>query len=682
MTEYNRPAAPSPRSRTNNHPARLTKSILLPRLAFEGIGKNRDSYFPYMAACTFAVFAYFVFDSILYNDIMEQLPKAQYAWMLMRIGLVLLGIVFVPFLFYTNSFLVKRRGKELGLYSILGMEKKHIGIMMVLETIYIYLFVLAAGIMTGLVFSKLVFLLILNLSGFPVNVDFVFYPAAVKESAVFWAFISLLNLAVNIYRVGRANPADLMRKPRKGEKEPKRRWILAVMGIAALAAGYTLSFTTKLDSFIFPRFFLAVFLVVIGTYFIFTWGSIVILHMLKTNKRIFYQKENFITISGMFSRMKKSAASLINICIFATMVVITLTCTVALYAGTAGMLQSEYPYDLEIELQENEDSGEVIDQIKQLAETSDIAIDQLFSYRFMKIMLQQEEMSDHFTDRATGRYAYEGYYPCLFMTLDDFNACGQTDYTLSPGEVLLFSTGVDYGHDTIRLEDKEYRVKEELAATPMSVKAKGNYLSRELYIILPDETAWQECMDLWPRDSIQSGNNICILLSGPEEARGEYIRIVTAAISQKGNAFSYRDGYDGRQEMRAMNGGLLFVGIFFGIIFMLCMVLIMYYKQISEGFEDKYNYDIMQQVGMSDREVRSTIKKQIFMVFFFPLAGAVLHMAAGLPMTVRLLAAIRMNDLRIVIVCGIGVIIIFCLIYLSSYVLTARAYLRIVRQMR
>ncbi|MDR2889982.1 MAG: hypothetical protein LBV33_09140, partial [Lachnospiraceae bacterium] len=372
----------------------MSKKILLPRLAFAGIGKNSRTYLPYLAACIFSVFAYFVFDSILYNNIMDRLPQAGYAFMLMRIGFVLLTIIFFLFLIYTNSFLVKRRGRELGLYSLLGMEKRQIGMMMALESLYIYVVVLIAGVTIGLVFSKLFFLLLLNLAGLPVDAEFSIEPVAIVESAVFWGIISLVNLITNLVQVGRSNPVEMMRKSNKADRvtERKGRWLLALLGLICLGTGYYLSITVKLDGMMFLKFFAAILLVIAGTYFIFNWGSVVLLKLLKGRKRFFYRKENFITISGMYSRMKKNANSLVNICIFSTMVIITLLCTVAVYAGTAGMMEMDFPHDLEVHLPLSDASGFADrEAMLRLAEAQAVTLNSILSYRYMQIGMEQQE---------------------------------------------------------------------------------------------------------------------------------------------------------------------------------------------------------------------------------------------------------------------------------------------------
>ena len=370
------------------------KRGLLPRLAVMGIRKNSSTYLPFIGVSIFAVFTYFVFDLIIKNDIMKTIPRAEYALMLMYIGFFLLGIIMVPFLYYTNSFLIKRRKKELGLYSILGMEKKHIGIMMFLETGIIYVLVTAGAVVLGLLFSKLLFLLLLNLAKLPVQASFTISGRAVADTLVFYGVISLINLTANLFQVGRANPTELMSESKKGEKEPKHIFIWTVLGLICLGWGYYLAVTSQVDTMIFINFFLAVFLVVAGTHFLFTSGSIFLLRGLKKNRRFYYKPENFVTVSGMLYRMKKSAASLVNICIFGTMAIITVVCTVSLYLAIPGIQRFTFPFDIEVNFEagQTENREEWLEQARLLADQEDVEITRLQSYSFVDCSIGLREI--------------------------------------------------------------------------------------------------------------------------------------------------------------------------------------------------------------------------------------------------------------------------------------------------
>ena len=244
----------------------MKKLKLLPSMAFKGIINNGNVYYPYLAAGIFSVFTYFVFASILQNDLVKTLPKSAYAWVLLTIGKGLLAIILLFFLIYANSFLVKRRQREFGLYNILGLEKKHIGSMLFFENVLIYAVVLAGGIVLGLVLAKLLFLVLLRMCDLPIETEFVFEPKAFQETLLFFLVVHVINFVNNLWQMGKAKPIELMSGSKKGEKEPRFLWIYALLGVAALGSGYQISITSRIDSMIFTDFFMAVFLVIVGTY--------------------------------------------------------------------------------------------------------------------------------------------------------------------------------------------------------------------------------------------------------------------------------------------------------------------------------------------------------------------------------------------------------------------------------
>ena len=354
---------------------------ILPHLAVKGMMNNGAAYYPYLAAGIFSVFTFFVFSSILHNDIISTLPKSVYAWMFLSMGRVLLGIILLPFLFYTNSFLMKRRKKEVGLYNILGLEKKHIGTMLFAESFLTYLVAVGMGIISGVVLTKLLFLLLLRMTGLPVDAKFTFSLSAFGETAIFFFWVYAINFISNLIQVGIARPADLLSGSKKGEKEPKLLWVWAALGAVALGFGYKLAIYSEADSMIFINFFFAIFWVVGGTYLLFTSGSVAFLKLLKKKKKFYYKPSNFITVSGMLYRMKKNAASLVNICIFSTMVMITLVCTLSLYLGLEDMMDFSFPFDFNVYLQEvRHQEGDVEEKARELAGKYGVEIKNYISY--------------------------------------------------------------------------------------------------------------------------------------------------------------------------------------------------------------------------------------------------------------------------------------------------------------
>lgn len=653
---------------------------LMPKMAITNIRKNGSVYFPYIGVSIFAIFTYFVFDLILKNDIMYHLPKGMYTLILIEIGFVLLGLIMVPFLYYTNSFLIKRRKRELGLYSILGLEKKHIGIMMFWESAIMYLIVTAAAIAFGLLFSRLIFLLLLNLAKMPVNVEFTISPLAIRDTMIFYAFVMGLNLFVNLVQVGRANPVELMSDSRRGEKEPKRIGLWSLIGLAALGTGYWLALKARLESSVFTDFFLTVFLVILGTYYLFTSGSIAVLRLCRRKKKFYYRPENFITVSGMLYRMKKSAASLSNICVFSTMVIITVVCTVTVYLGMDAILTSNFTREFEIILcgQEKARGSEVKEETARLAAEYGVALEEELDYSCVEARVWQEGNA-FVPEDAQGRNY--GWKRLKMMTLEEFNLLEGTEETLPPGEVLVYSVGIDFGYGSISFAGEEYSVKRELTKSRVEEKHSDDTFANVYLVVFADREELRRAASGYGADAYGGTWYYGFQPEGEAEALDAF----SGELGRYAASLSGFAGYEDHREQEKLDeglyGGLLFVGIFFGSIFLICLLIIMYYKQITEGFEDQKNFEIMQKVGMGDEEIRRTIRKQISMVFGLPLAGAILHTAVGMRMVYMLLGAIGFFEMQLLIGCTAAGCLVFGLVYGFSYRRSSLAYYRIVRHM-
>lgn len=658
---------------------KMNKKIsLLPRMAVNNIRKNGSTYFPYIGVSIFAMFTYFSFDLILKNDIMKTLPKAGYATMLVSVGFLLLGLILIPFLYYTNSFLIKRRKKELGLYSILGMEKKHIGVMMLWESLIVYCLVLVAAVVLGLVFSKLIFMLLLNLAKIPVSVGFSLSPQAILDSVIFYAVVTGLNLLVNLVQVGKARPVELMSDSRKGEKEPKAVWLWTLLGVICMGLGYYLSVTSSLNSMIFSDFFFAVFLVVGGTYFLFTSGSVALLRRLKRRKRFYYRADNFITVSGMLYRMKKNAASLSNICVFGTMVLITVICTVSMGFCSGIITENDYPRTHAFFFGEPEDEENMGELLGQAAEKSGVELTKYMGQTYQRVQGYLD--GDEFRlAQGDERYDYANRYNVELMTIAEFNSMEETDRTLEAGETLIFTSGVDFGHQTLSIGEHRWTVKEELQGSRRCRKSRSTTYDGKCVIVFASDAERSEAAVVFGEKAEPVAFWMaCTPVGGDEE--------INQFVAEADRAFDSIDGYAGSRDYRedigdreAMFGGLIFIGIFFGAVFLICLLIVMYYKQITEGFEDRKNFEIMQKVGMDDEEIRKTIKKQILLVFALPLAGAVLHTIVGMKMVIVLMAAFGNTEVQLMWICTAVSCVVFALFYSLCYKRTSATYYRIVR---
>lgn len=668
---------------------RTSANKILPVMAWKGILRNGNVYFPYLIAGIFSVFTYFVFTSILHNDIIKVLPRSSYAWMMLYMGKGILSLILILFLVYANSFLVKRRQKEFGLYHILGLEKKHIGIMLFFETFLLYAGAVAGGVLFGMVLSKLLFLMLLRMCNLSVDVRFVFYPAAFRETIVYFLWVFGVNFAVGLLQVGKARPIELMSGSKKGEKEPRFLPVYALAGMAALVFGYYCSVTSKLDSMIFLNFVLAVSLVIVGTYLLFASGSIAFLKWMKGRKKFYYKPGNFVTISGMLYRMKKNAAGLSNICIFSTMVIITLICTVSLHLGMDSLVHFVHPYDMTVLYgEEKAAEEEVAQEIAALEEKYGLAAKRVDIYDRMRLAVRKEgdrfvmrQDNGGFSDRAED-------YKLEIITTPEYERIENRPADLQDNEVLLHCSGRDYGYDSVDFMGVKLQVKEELTSFFPYPKAADNAFGACYVMVVKDRQVQEQCVRAWAEANgvtdmeafLESDYRfIGIVLAGEDAQKNAFLGEFAQWCQSRPGFFDLTDNVEGRRDLRTMYGALLFLGILFGLIFFMCLILIMYYKQITEGYEDRNSFDIMQKVGMSDREIRGTVRRQILMVFGLPLAGAVMHTAAGMVMVKGLMGAVSFFRVDLLFWCTVGVIVIFMAVYGISYMMTAKTYYRIVR---
>ena len=656
----------------------MRKTLILPRLAFNSIKKSATTYLPYVFATSFAVSVFFIFSAIAVNPMIQNMPHADYLSVLMQIGKVLLGLVLIPFCFYTNSFLIKQRRREIGLYSLLGLEKRHIGFIIGAETVTVYLASVLFGIVTALVFSRLIFLMLLNITKLPINVEFTAELSCYVETAVFFGSIFLLNLLINLIQISKISPIELFRSARHGEKQPKRLWPSALLGAVALGAGYYLAVNFRLDGYFLLVIFGAIFLVLIGTYCLFASGIIALLRVLKKNRSFYYNHKNFITISGMLYRMRKNAASLSNICIFSTMVIITLVCTVSLFRGMGSITDYRYPYDVDIRfVNEQFTRREALQQeIMAQAQAKDVTVSNLIGFEYVSMNLTKHDEAFVLPQDAD---EHSRSYTVRVLTLSDYNRIENAQETLDEGELLFFGTGRDSNSSELSLAGKTYKVKKELESLCFETK-EPNALMETYYLVVPDLKEQTYLYTTMNRTADQWVYTVRFDLSGKPENQEQFLAAISQGTAQMPGFKVFDSRMEGEQQDAAILGGLLFLGIFFGIIFMVCMIMIMYYKQLSEGFEDKTNFDVMQQVGMSQSEVKSAIRRQILTVFFLPLLMALLHTAIALGPVETMMNSLNLYNHSLIIFSALGVCAVFAAVYVISYRMTARAYYRIVRR--
>lgn len=620
---------------------------------------------PYILTCIGTMMMFYVIHAISLNDGLLNMPNSMSLQSILSMGVVVILIFSVIFLLYTNSFLIKRRKKELGLFNVLGMEKKHIAWVLFFETLFTSLISLAFGLFGGIILNKLMFVLLLRLLKFDIPLGFELDMASIEFTAQCFSLIFILTLICNLVQIWMSKPIELLKGGQVGEKEPKTKWISAIIGVLSLGIGYGIALSVETPLAAIPLFLVAVIFVVIGTYELFTAGSIVVLKLLRKNKKIYYKKHNFIAISGMMYRMKQNAKGLANICILSTAVIVMLSTTVSLYVGMEESLHTQYPQD--VFLRGNDVNDEKINRINQILDDKvneyQIKLKDEFHYKSKSMMATLKD-----GNYALGQNISSDSYSFGFISIDDFNRLEQTDIQLSVDEVLIFSISGTYGKDSIMINNQVYQIKQEFDEVSFQPKQENSLFPVYLLIVNDIQIFGEE--DVYYSVGFNVDNTDEVSVEFVDSLNTEFrLNSIDAYVS--GAASS-------RADFLMTYGGLFFLGIFLGTLFLMATVLIIYYKQVSEGYDDKERFEIMQRVGMSKQEIRKTIRVQILMVFFLPLIFMMIHIAFAFPIITKLLALFGLMNTQLFLAATIGTIVIFASIYALIFNLTAKTYYKIV----
>lgn len=639
-------------------------NFIYEKLAVTNLKNNRKTYVPYIFTGVLTVMMFYIIDALSRGKgITQDTLKIclQYAT-----GVI---VVFaVIFLFYTNSFLIKRRKKEIGVYNILGMGKRHIARMMAVETILTAGISILGGLVFGIIFGKLMYLLLLKILHNSVDMQFSVNGTAIVQTVILFAGIFLLTYLYNILQIQLVNPVELLHGGNQGEKEPKSRWLLVIIGVAALGNGYRIALTTEAPLEALLKFFIAVICVIIGTYALFIAGSIVVLKMLRKNKAYYYNPKHFTSVSGMIYRMKQNGAGLANICVLSTMVLVMVSTTVSLYAGMEDILDSRFPRDVSIVCKQADvDHEEIIERLlKEQCEKAGVKITDRVWYRYgsMNAVLKGDKL-----ENVNQYYPDNHFYYVEMMTQDEYNRIEKRNVSLEEQEILTYTTNGKCGKKQINIAGQNYLVKKELPEMTSQPKSTAE-IYKTLYIVFANAEQIERIEPFSYADKFN--------LKGDDGKQKE-------ALEQIQNEF-YEKIPNGMMESRMLSrssfyelyGGLFFIGIYLGSMFIMATVLIIYYKQISEGYDDRERYQIMQKVGMSKKEVKRSIRSQVLSVFFLPLIVAVIHVAVAFKVMTKILGVLNLTNVSLFAVCTIITIAVFAVFYIIVYSITAKEYYRIV----
>lgn len=665
------------------------------RLAKQNIRNNKSTYIPYIITCIFCIAMIYMMEFLRDCPTLDQaVRQADEVRMIVFTGEIVVEIFCIIFLIYSNSFLMKRRQKEIGLYNILGLERNHIGIVMFLETIITSIGSLAGGIAAGIIGSKLALLLLLKLLHIPSVLGFYISVKGIFTCLFMFGIIFLMILFLNLAKIHLSRPVELLRGNNTGEKEPVVKWLMALIGFICLGAGYYLAVTTESPIKAITIFLLAVILVMAGTYLLFTAGSIVILKFLRRRKSFYYRTGNFISISGMLYRMKQNAIGLASICILSTGVLLMISMTVSIYFGMNDIMLNRYPYDVDMSVTSisEEECQTAIEAFEKAIADNKVPVEKSVEEIYLDIVCSKNGDQILIKPANTIRNS-DSVLVLSLLNQAEYERLTGISANLNDGEIFAWYPSA-VQKDSVTVDETEFTVKKWLDKNPLTCGEDAVSDNAVLVVTDEDFKKFDEMRTEMYKgvSSAPAGEDLTLHLgldiTGSETDKIDFGTPVMEVVKdlKKNGGLSENSWITSgirQQEYEsyyADNGSLLFIGIFLGSLFLMGTAMIIYYKQISEGYEDQKRFEIMQKVGLSRREVRSSVRRQILMVFFLPLLMAMLHITMAFPMIRRMLLLFGMTNTKLFIGCTAGTVLIFAVVYGLIYLMTARSYYHIVER--
>ena len=660
-------------------------------LARTNLKNNKPLYIPYILAGVMTVALFYLMVFLNNNPGLDQMRGGYYIKTIMGMGVYIIAFFSLIFLFYTNSFIIKRRKREIGVYNILGMEKRHIARVLFIETVYVAVLAIAGGLLVGIGSSKLILMMLYRLLDVEENVIFVVTKAGITYAIPYFCILYLLIFGYNLLQIRLSNPVALLHGSNVGEKEPKTKIVMTVLGLVCIGIAYYISFTTENPLKVLTLFFVAVILVIVGTYFLFTAGSIALLKLLRRDKLFYYNKKHFSAVSGLLYRMKQNAAGLASICVLATMVLVMVSITVSLYAGVDDELYTRYPQELCVYLNYGTPGMSkegIAQEIRQEVEKQGRTITKSCVYE--KIPAFTTNDGTEFS--AVTQKEYNGNQTVLYLvTREDLlqmdnSLQAEAVQPVKSGSVRIYGGPTAYTADTVSLWGNAFSVESSELYQNDDDRHKISMLKGCYYVMFDSEETIKSVYSTYGDGPIDVNGVIGFDYDG---SKGEKIACyqtvdsqlerIKASAGEENRINLYAESRAWNEtEVYALYGGLFFLGAFLGIMFLIVTVMLIFYKQISEGYEDKERYVIMEKVGMSSEEVKASITSQIRIVFFLPLVVAAIHELAAFPIVRRLLALLNLTNVRLYVICMGITFLLFSAIYYIVFRITSRAYYRIV----
>ena len=653
------------------------------KMARDNIRKSKKLYFPYLFTIIGSIMFFYILSSIssntyIYDPVtkIETFKGAQLLCKVLKTGTFTTAIFAVIFLFYANSFILKHQKKQMGLYRVLGMERRHMLRLLASEVLYLYGTGLLCGMMLGILFDKLMLVFLVKIVGQTAPSGFYISQIAVKNSVILTLVIALLLLLHSVISILTTKDIELLKSTQSGEKEPKNRLVLAFGGMIILIAGYSLALKANNVSDGISNFFPAAFMVIVATYILFTAGSIAVLKFLKKRKNFYYTTRHFISISGLLYRMKQNAAGLATICILSTSAIIVLAAGASLYANGERSINEMFPHEIliktnELSLAETNETVETVLKRHQLTAEETISVAYGTSLFIVTETGLSSDIENNFTDWSL--------VPDFFvLTLEEYNRIYETNETLGENEVLLYVTNEIYTKDTLEYDGTTYQVKGSAKSDCLEyIQDSSMALFSKMLLVVPDQSVFDRFVNNIKDPTITPGkvNYVAFNLNASNDKIQEFITDLTGSFAC---TISYKQ--DEQDEFYSMYGGILFIGIVLGLLFIMSTVMMIYYKQISEGYEDKERFLIMQKVGLSKPEIKKTIRSQILLVFFLPLVTAIIHTSFALKIISKCLGLVVLVHMPTFITSFIITCLIFSVIYVMVYLFTSKEYYNIVNE--
>lgn len=666
-----------------------------PRLAADGIRKNKRMYLPYILTCIGMVMMTYIVAFVRFSPVIANLYGGDTLQGIMVMGVVVMIFFATLFLFYTNSFLIKRRKKEFGLYNILGMGKGNLTRILFWENVYVTFIALSLGLVFGIAFSKLAELGFTNLLDGEITYSMSVPVEAVVFTVIPFAAIFTLIFLNSLRQVWFSSAISLLRSENAGEKPPRANWFVGILGALILGAAYYLAVTIRDPISAIGVFMIAVLMVILATYLIMIAGSVLICRILQKRKSYYYKPNHFVSVSSMVYRMKRNGAGLASICILATMVLVMISSTSALFIGGESVIRNRYPREINTWISGLENNDMAEESEKLFKDTVDGILEK-HGARAKNIMKYHSVTTSGlltsggeviFDKSAFGYFDFSSFpdvHQIYLVPIEDYNYMMGKNETLSDDEVLIYASRNTFKGDTFGFTGlKQYKVKEILRDYFTSPDVSMDIVP-SIVVIVPDVTKassglhtaegvdltykkWYYCFDT----SLSDEEDVAMYEEMDNVFRELRMNSPVSFCSVESRGLE-------RQGFYSLYGGLFYLGILLSIVFIFAAVLMIYYKQISEGYEDQSRFEIMQKVGMTKRDIRKSINSQILTVFFLPLVGAGLHLVFAFPIIEKLLLLFNLNDRPLFICTSLGSFLVFALFYTIVYKITAKAYFSIV----